>query len=87
MLLHAFPSMSVSSLREFPENRVYKHDGLNCFVEYLHIKLLLLPILSVLINIDHYMAFLMIYERGLIKGMLWKMTCYEMPFSPDIPRV
>jgi hypothetical protein len=25
MLLHAFPSMSVSSLREFPENCVYRH--------------------------------------------------------------
>ena len=31
MLLHAFPSMFVSSLREFPENCAYKHDGLNCF--------------------------------------------------------
>jgi len=39
MLLHAFLSMSASSLREFPENRVYKHDGLNCFIEYLHSKL------------------------------------------------
>jgi len=28
MLLHAFPSMSVSSLREFPENCVYKYGGL-----------------------------------------------------------
>jgi hypothetical protein len=37
MLLHAFPSMFVSSLREFPENCVYKHGGLNCFIEYLHI--------------------------------------------------
>jgi len=27
MLLHAFPSMSVSSLREFPENCVYRHGG------------------------------------------------------------
>ena len=42
MLLHAFPSMFVSSLREFPENCVYKHGGLNCFVEYLNRKLLLL---------------------------------------------
>jgi hypothetical protein len=31
--------MSVSSLREFPENCVYKHGGLNCFIEYLHRKL------------------------------------------------
>ena len=46
MLLHAFPSMSVSSLREFPENRVYKHDGLNCFIEYLHRKLLIANFLS-----------------------------------------
>jgi hypothetical protein len=27
MLLHAFPSMSVSSLREFPENCVYRHGN------------------------------------------------------------
>jgi hypothetical protein len=40
VLLHAFPSMFVSSLREFPENSVYKHDELNCFIEYLHRKLL-----------------------------------------------
>jgi hypothetical protein len=39
MLLHAFSSMSVSSLREFTENCVYKHGGLNCFIEYLHRKL------------------------------------------------
>ena len=49
MLLHAFPSMFVSSLREFPENCVYKHDGLNCYIEYLHRKLLLLPIFSLMI--------------------------------------
>jgi hypothetical protein len=30
MLLHAFPSMSASSLREFPENCVYRHGGFNC---------------------------------------------------------
>jgi len=38
-------------------------------------------------NIDYYMAFFisyplsaqgMIYEWGLIKGMIWKMTCYDM---------
>ena len=40
MLLHAFPSMSVSSLREFPEKCVYRHGGFNCFIEYLHRKLL-----------------------------------------------
>jgi hypothetical protein len=37
MLLHAFPSMSVS---EFPENCVYRHGGFNCFIKYLHGKLL-----------------------------------------------
>ena len=37
-LLHAFPSMFVSSLCEFPENCAYKHDGLNCFIEYLRRK-------------------------------------------------
>ena len=26
MWLHAFPSMSVSSLHKFPENCVYRHD-------------------------------------------------------------
>jgi hypothetical protein len=40
MLLHAFPSMSVSSLREFRENCVYRHGGFNCFMKYLHRKLL-----------------------------------------------
>jgi hypothetical protein len=34
MLLHPFPSMFVSLLREFPENCVYKHGGLNYFIEY-----------------------------------------------------
>jgi hypothetical protein len=49
MLLHAFPSMFVSSLREFSENCVYKHGGLNYFIEYLHRKFALLPIFSLLI--------------------------------------
>jgi hypothetical protein len=40
MLLHAFPLMSISSLREFPENCVYRHGGFNCFIKYLHRKLL-----------------------------------------------
>jgi hypothetical protein len=40
MLLHAFPSMSVSSLRELPQNCVYRHGGFNCFIKYLHRKLL-----------------------------------------------
>ena len=40
MLLHAFPSMFVSSLREFPESCAYKHAALSCFIEYLHRKLL-----------------------------------------------
>ena len=46
MLLHAFPSMFVSSLREFPENYVYKHGELHCFMEYLHRKLLAADFLS-----------------------------------------
>ena len=41
--------MFASSLREFPENCVYKHGGLNCFAEYLHRKLLLLTIFSSMI--------------------------------------
>jgi hypothetical protein len=32
--------MSVSSLREFPENCVYRQGGFNCFIKYLHRKLL-----------------------------------------------
>ena len=40
MLLHAFPSMSVSSLGAFRENCVYRHGGFNCFMKYLHRKLL-----------------------------------------------
>jgi hypothetical protein len=36
LTVHAFPAMFVSSLREFPENCVYKQGGLNCFIEYLH---------------------------------------------------
>ena len=46
MLLHVFPSMFVSSLREFPENCVYKHGKLNCFTEYLHRELLAANFLS-----------------------------------------
>ena len=46
MLLQAFLSMFVSSLREFPENYVYNHCGLNCFIEYLHRKLLTTNFLS-----------------------------------------
>ena len=46
MLLHAFPTIFVSSLREFPETCVYKHGGLNCFIEYLHRKLLTANFLS-----------------------------------------
>jgi hypothetical protein len=40
MLLHAFPSMFVSSLREIPVNCVYRHGGFNSFMKYLHRKLL-----------------------------------------------
>jgi len=40
MLLHAFPSMSVSSLREFPKNCFHRHGGFNCFIKYLHRKLI-----------------------------------------------
>ena len=46
ILLHAFPSMFVSSLREFPETCVYNHGELNCFTEYLHRKLLIANFLS-----------------------------------------
>ena len=46
MLLHAFSSMSVSSLREFPENCVYNYYGLNCFIENMHRKLLAANFLS-----------------------------------------
>ena len=45
-ILHAFPSLFVSSLREFPENCVYKHCGLSWFIEYLHRKLLTANFLS-----------------------------------------
>ena len=39
--------MFVSSLfREFPENGVYNHCRLNCFIEYLHRKLLTANFLS-----------------------------------------
>jgi hypothetical protein len=37
MLFHAFPSIFVNSLREFPENCVY---NLNCFIEYFQRKLI-----------------------------------------------
>ena len=47
--------MSVSSLREFPENCVYRHGGFNYFMKYLHRKLLTtnfsLMILKVLENV------------------------------------
>jgi hypothetical protein len=55
MVLHAFPSMSVSSLHAFQENCVYRHGGFNCFMRYLHRKLLTtnfsLMILKVLKNV------------------------------------
>jgi hypothetical protein len=38
--------MFVSSLREVSENCVYKHVVLNCFIEYLHRKLLTANFLS-----------------------------------------
>ena len=38
--------MFVSSLCEFPENWAYKQGGLNCFIEYLHRKLLTANFLS-----------------------------------------
>jgi hypothetical protein len=40
MLLHAFPSMSVSLLRKFPEYCVFRHGGFNRFIKYLYKKLL-----------------------------------------------
>ena len=47
MLSHAFLSMFVSSFfREFPEYSVYNHCRLNCFIEYLHRKLLTANFLS-----------------------------------------
>jgi hypothetical protein len=39
MTFYRIPSMFVSSLREFPENCVYKHGQIKCFIEYLHRKL------------------------------------------------
>jgi hypothetical protein len=39
MLVQNFPLMFVSSLREFPENCVFKQCGLNYCIEYLHRKL------------------------------------------------
>jgi hypothetical protein len=54
MLLHAFPLMSVCWLREFPGKCAYRHGGFNCFIKYLHRKLLTtnfsLMILKVLKN-------------------------------------
>jgi hypothetical protein len=32
--------MSISSLRGFPENCVYRYGRFNCFIKYLHRKLL-----------------------------------------------
>jgi hypothetical protein len=65
MLFHVFPSMFVSSLREFPENCVKKHDEVNCFIEYLHRKLLsnqrMFLFLLYLMNIDYSMAFFISY--------------------------
>jgi len=47
MLLHAFPSMSVSnSLREFPENCVYRHDGFLCFIKIISYQFLFYDIES-----------------------------------------
>ena len=52
MVLHALPPMFVSSLREFPEKCVYNHCELNCFIDYLHIKLLTANFLSYDIKSD-----------------------------------
>jgi hypothetical protein len=62
MLLHAFPTIFVSSLREFPETCVYKHGGLNCFIEYLHRKLLTANFLSYH-RVKFYLYFLQVYDK------------------------
>jgi hypothetical protein len=63
----AFPSIFVSSLREFPENYVYKHDGPNRFIEYLHRKLLLLLIFSLIILKGyHRVKFQLYYSTRLV---------------------
>jgi len=46
MLLHAVPSMSVSSLREFPEHCVYRHDGFLCFIKIINYQFLFYDIES-----------------------------------------
>ena len=58
MLLHAFPSMSVSSLREFPENCVYRHGGFNCFIKYLHRKLLTTNFTPIILKVVKKRAFI-----------------------------
>jgi hypothetical protein len=46
--------MSVSSLREFLENCVYRHGGFSYFIKYLHRKLLTT---NFYLYIDYDMAF------------------------------
>jgi hypothetical protein len=50
--------MFVSSLLEFPENCVYKHDEPNYFIEYLQRKLLAANFLSYDIESDRQNAFI-----------------------------
>jgi len=46
MLLHAFPSIFVSSLREFPENCVYRHGRIQLFYEIFAQKIINYKFLS-----------------------------------------
>jgi hypothetical protein len=58
MLLHAFPSMSASSLFEFPENCVYRHGGFNCVIKYLHRILLTTHLSPMILKVVKKRAFI-----------------------------
>jgi hypothetical protein len=66
MLLYAFPSMSVRSLREFPENCVYRHGGFNCFIKYLHRKLLITNFSLMILKVFKNVHLLDLYIKTII---------------------
>ena len=66
MLLHAFLSMSVSSLREFLENCLYRHGGFNCFIKYLHRKLLTTNFSLMILKVLKNMHLLDLYIKTII---------------------
>jgi hypothetical protein len=58
--------MSVSSLREFLENCVYRHGRFNCFIKYLHRKLLTTNFSLMILKVLKNMHLLDLYIKTII---------------------